>query len=264
MLANFYLSIDLVHRRVIEAMFDGCPVDKQLCSMSYVPAEIACIFGVYKSKVSVSWHRGEVIRAHEAKGNQVIICETGYLKRGDGEDHYYAVGLGGLNGRAYFRNTEMPSDRFKELDIEIKPWRKTGNHILICGQVPWDASVDHIDFKEWQRETVKKLKSLTDRQLIFRQHPFMEPSTKPLKEDLHDCWAVITFNSNTAVEAAIDGIPVFVCDEGTMAGPVANWNLEDIENPVMPEREQWLYDLAYSQWTPAEMRKGLAWSHLFR
>ena len=264
MSANFYISTDIVHRLVIEAMFDGCPMDKQLYAMTYRPSDVACIFGVYKSKVSISWHRGAIIRKHEADGSKIIICETGYLKRGNGENNYYAVGLGGLNDNADFRNKDMPSDRFEELDIEIKPWRNSGSHVLICGQVPWDASVDHIDFKEWQRKTVAKLKTLTDRQLVFRQHPFIDPMTKPLKEDLNDCWAVVTFNSNSAVEAAVAGIPVFVSDKGTMAGPIANWHLEDIENPQMPDREQWLNDLAYCQWTPAEMRKGLAWEHLFR
>lgn len=263
MRTNFYTSADIVHRRIIEAMFVGCPTEKYLCPMLYEPADLACVFGVYKSKVSVSYPRGLVIREHQSNGNKVIICETGYLKRGDGEGHYYAVGLDGLNGRADFKNKSMPSDRFDELQIELKPWRTTGSHVLICGQVPWDASVDHIDFKEWQRESVRTLKKLTDRPLVFRQHPAIDGSKKPLQEDLKDCWAVVTFNSNSAVEAAISGIPVFVADEGSMAGPIANWNLEDIENPKTPDRHQWACDLSYSQWTPAEMKEGKTWKHLF-
>jgi hypothetical protein len=66
------------------------------------------------------------------------------------------------------------------------------------------------------------------------------------------------------VEAAIDGIPVFVADAGSMARPIANESLESIERPRMPERRQWLYDLAYSQWTAREMARGLAWEHLVR
>lgn len=261
-MVNFYLSQDPIHRRIIEAMYEGCPEDKDLREMNYAPGK-ACLFGVYKKNIPLSWARGNIIKIHEAAGEMVIICETGYLRRGDTESNYYAVGLNGLNGRAEFRNEASPPDRFRELALQVKPWRKNGNHVLICGQVPWDASVDNINFKQWQRETVEKLKGLTNRKLVFRQHPKLA-LVRPLSEDLKDCWAAVTFNSNTAVEAAIEGIPVFVDDEGTMAGPVANWFLSDIENPKMPDREQWLYDLAYTQWKPREMREGKTWRHLFK
>jgi hypothetical protein len=39
--------------------------------------------------------------------------------------------------------------------------------------------------------------------------------------------------------------------------------LVKIESPEMPDRDQWLSDLAYCQWTPAEMRSGVVWKHLF-
>jgi hypothetical protein len=32
----------------------------------------------------------------------------------------------------------------------------------------------------------------------------------------------------------------------------------------MPPREQWLNDLAYTQWTLEELKSGEAWKHLFR
>jgi hypothetical protein len=89
-------------------------------------------------------------------------------------------------------------------------------------------------------------------------------STRPLAEDLAEAHAVVTFNSNTAVDALLNGIPVFAHDQGSMCWPVANKSLISVDVPNKPDRSQWLSDFAYAQWTPEEMRSGRAWQHLFR
>jgi len=213
-----------------------------------------------------------VISQQRSKNKDVVVLETGYINRGDGENHHYAAGINGLNGRAEFRNHFMPPDRLGDLWVDVKPWRREGKHILLCGQVPWDASVDHTDHLEWLQMAAGRLRTHSTRPIRFRPHPLAqippivgcEPSVASFKEDLEDCWAVVTFNSNSAVEAAIDGIPVFAFDRGSMALPIANWKWDAIENPGMPNRKQWLQDLSYCQWTPKEMAEGKAWAHLFR
>jgi hypothetical protein len=74
----------------------------------------------------------------------------------------------------------------------------------------------------------------------------------------------VTYNSNTAVDAAIQGYPVFALDRGSMAWAVAGHDLAEIDSPSKPDRTQWAADLAYSQWKPAEMAEGLTWRHLSR
>jgi hypothetical protein len=59
------------------------------------------------------------------------------------------------------------------------------------------------------------------------------------------------------VEAACLGFPVFG-PETSPAYPVSG-SLDDIENPVRPDREPWLRTLAYSQFTTAEIANGTAW-----
>ena len=270
---RFYLSGNPVHDRVLKAFYDGCPEEKELVTgFEYKPSDIAVVFGIYKSKVPVSWPRGKVISQQRSKNKDVIVLETGYINRGDGENHHYAAGINGLNGRADFRNQGMPPDRLGKLWVDVKPWRRDGKHILLCGQVPWDASVDHTDHVSWLQMAVGRCLSHSDRQVRFRPHPLgqipplegCEYSTGSFKEDLKDCWAVVTFNSNSAVEAAIEGIPVFAFDRGSMALPIANWKWDALESPGTPRRKQWLQDLAYCQWTLDEMREGQAWRHLLR
>jgi hypothetical protein len=255
----------MVHDAALLAFYDGCTAEKKLTTdWHYQPSDIAVVFGVYKSKVPISYPRGLVIAEQRRRGLDVIVLETGYINRGDGEQHHYAAGYNGLNGRADFRNANSPSDRAEKLSVTLQPWRKNGGHILLCGQVPWDASVDHISFKAWLSTTRETLAQTTKRPVRFRPHPQIAKPDMSLEEDLEDCWAVVTFNSNTAVDAAIRGVPVFADDAGSMAYPIANKDISQIDAPHTPERNQWLNDLAFAQWTPEEMRQGLAWAHLSR
>lgn len=280
MKANFYLTgVDPVHDRTIKALYEGCPVEKELRPVQdHSPSDIAVVFGVRKKAVPYSNYRGDVIDRQKANGKRTIVLETGYINRGDEENNHYAVGFDGLNGRADFNNYDSPSDRWEKLGVKLKPW-KQGSKIVVCGQIPWDAAVDHTDHVKWLRETILSIHERTEREIVFRPHPkFRNPelisavdvakvcehSFRPILEDLQDAWAVVTFNSNSGVEAAIEGIPVFVDDAGSMAFPVANRNLLYIDNPKKPEREQWAHNLAYTQWTLDEMRSGEAWNHLFR
>jgi hypothetical protein len=268
MTTNIYLSGNPEHDRVLKAFCQGAPDAKLRMVEEYSPSDVAVVFGVFKKMVPISVHRGKIISRQKEHGLATVILETGYLNRGDGENNHYAAGLNGFNGRADFRNKDMPPDRRL---VELKPW-KQGDKIMLCGQVPWDASCDFSDHEAWLEKTVRALHLHTDREIIFRPHPKCKIppltgttySLNPLSQDLREAWAVVTFNSNTAVEAVIQGIPVFADDAGSMAMPVANVALSNIEDPWMPDRDQWLNDLCYTQWTPQEMREGKAWKHLMR
>lgn len=269
----FYLSGNPVHDNVILAMYHGCPENRQLIQgFKFQDADVAVVFGINKSRVPVSWPRGRIIERQKSIGGRVLVLETGYIHRGDGDHHYYAAGFDHINGRADFRNEGMPSDRSADLEVDLKPQRHGGENIVLCGQVPQDASVDHINIEEWLDHAVDEIKARTERNIVFRPHPLARTpaiegcdySSKPLASDLSKAHCCVTFNSNSAVEAVIAGIPSFAFDVGSMALKVCNTDWDAIENPILPDRTQWLRDLAYAQWTPDEMRKGLAWSHLFR
>jgi hypothetical protein len=248
---NVYLSGNPVHDRVLIAFYDGCPEEKKLLSLgNYEPSDVAVVFGVFKSKVPVSFARGAVFRQQRVKNLDVIVLETGYINRGDGPNHHYAAGFNGLNGRADFRNKGMSPDRLGLLNVNLKPWRKDGKHILLCGQVPWDASVEMChDYVGWLRYMVGQIRYHTKREIRFRPHPLgmIDPipgttySTVPIAEDFKDCWAVVTFNSNSAVEGVIEGIPSFSFDAGSMATDVSSRWLQEIETWLTPSgrRRKW-------------------------
>ena len=265
---RFYQSQYETENVVIRALFEGCPVEKKLTTLDdYEPSEVAVVMGVYKKLVPPSFKRGKVIQQQKALGLDCLILETGYINRGDGEENYYALGWNGLNGRADFRNKKSPPDRAR--NVQLKNWQD-GEHILLCGQVPWDASVDFTDHHLWLEEAAENIRAVSGRDIVFRPHPkaLIAPlkdctySTGPIEHDLAGAHCAISFNSNSGVDAVIAGVPVFAFDKGSMCYSVANKNWLSIERPNKPDRRQWLNDLCYAQWTPAEMRSGEAWEHV--
>ena len=61
------------------------------------------------------------------------------------------------------------------------------------------------------------------------------------------------------MDAATYGIPVFLTSGLCLAWDIGAHDLKQIENPVMPDRTQWLHDLAYANWTLQEVRDGTVW-----
>jgi hypothetical protein len=78
---------------------------------------------------------------------------------------------------------------------------------------------------------------------------------------LHNAWAVVNWNSGPSVQSAIKGVPVFT-SPASLSAPVGNFDLACIEKPLRPERQQWLNDLAYTEWTVEEIKQGVPLSRL--
>ncbi len=201
---------------------------------------------------------------------------------------YYRVGVNGfLQDDADFSNASSPPDRWErmseELGLTLKPYRQEGRHVLIVGQNPGDASLRGADIFDWMHRTVVEARRLTARPIIVRPHPVTPqammrqfearfsglegividyPPTRPVRSVLQDCWVLLAYSSSASIDALIEGVPCITGSPANMAWPVSDHELERIERPTLFAREQWLSDLAYAQWSPDEMRLGVAWRHL--
>ena len=54
----------------------------------------------------------------------------------------------------------------------------------------------------------------------------------------------------------MNGVPAFVGPR-SLALPVANISFDQIETPNMPDRTQWLNNLAWTEWLIDEMAEGI-------
>ena len=256
-----YLSDSEEENYVLTKFFEACGGELTTLD-NYEPSDVAVVFGTYKKNVARSYARGAIVKSQKEKNLDTVIIETGYLNRGSGIQNHYAVGLNGINGRADFKNRNSPHDRAEKLGIKLQDW-KDGEYIVLCGQVPWDASVDFSDHQDWLHKSARAIFLKTDKSVIFRPHPLckLKPiegtiySTRSLENDLKDAFCCVTFNSNSGVEALVNGVPVFAFDEGSMVYSVSSHSFDDLENPLKPDRTQWLSDLCYAQWKPDEFEE---------
>jgi hypothetical protein len=75
--------------------------------------------------------------------------------------------------------------------------------------------------------------------------------------------ATISWSSNPGIHSVINGVPSFVSNN-SLAYDVGNDIdfLHDIEQPLMPDRTQWLNDYAHTEWTTEEIIQGIPIKHL--
>lgn len=206
-------------------------------------------------------------------GRKVVVLEVGGIKRGT----TWKVGLNGINRDAYFGETGNNDDRANMLGLELKPWRKDGEYILICGQ--HDKSLqwrNQTSMSNWFLQTYDEIRAHTDRPIIFRPHPrcrlpYIESGLKYVyrQEPRHiegtyddfdmlfdNIWATISWSSNPGVHSVINGVPAFV-GPSSLAYDVAGHYLQHIEHPTTPHRQQWLNDYAWTEFTVEEIAQGI-------
>lgn len=203
----------------------------------------------------------EILTNAKIRGYNWYYIDRGYLRAT--RDHDYS---------GYFRITKnaLQCDglgrgdlkRFQKLHLHIRDWRKSGSHILICPPGKTFANLSNFDVDKWTSNVINQLKQYTDRELRVRPKPLKDQRVKSLISDLNDCWAVVTHSSNSAVEALLNGVPVF-CTDVCASYHMGYSDLSKIESPKYPnDRLRWATVLASSQWTLDEFRSGLAWSML--
>lgn len=153
-------------------------------------------------------------------------------------------------------------DRFQRLGIEIKPWMPEGKHVLVCPpDIPF-GNLHGFNASRWHDNVLNKLIRSTDRPIRVRSRLGAETRTRTLREDLKDCFALVTHSSNAAVEAVLEGVPV-VCTNFCSASAMGIRDPSRIEYVIRPEgREVWAAKLAANQWTLSEMASGECWREL--
>ena len=204
-----------------------------------------------------------MVKKLEARKHNYWFTDTPYFGRFDNnnlkpDNHYWRICRNKIHA-SYIKMCK--SDRFDKFGIKIKAPNFKGSYVLVC---PSSSGIhDYLDRPNWTKETVEQIKRYTDRPIRLRHKPrgrgTSGPSeaTIPLSEDLKDAWCVVTSCSIVAVEAQCMGIPV-ICDEKSFAKEVGGQELADIENPFFVGCEDWLYSLAYQQFTPEEIANGKA------
>lgn len=153
------------------------------------------------------------------------------------------VTLGWLrsDGSRDFRNQGMAFA--KGALPELKPKKERQSRAVVFGDYGRDPS----DLIEWARGECDAV--------FFRPHPQDKRSTKLLAPDwdmattLEHCDIAAGHSTTALIEAELAGLHTYSTDPNH---PVQN----------ITDREQWLIDLSWTQWSAEEMKRGDFWEHL--
>ena len=203
-------------------------------------------------------------------GRDFYFIDTGYF----GNQRYHLNPMGSKFWHRIVKNDlqhgreiiERPDDRWRRLAMNIEPWKKPGSKILIAKPDEKPMKFYDMDLENWLEETIATIKQYTDRPIVVRERVKSRNDriiTNTLKEALQDdVHCLVTFNSNSATESILCGVPAFTLAPQQAAMPVPEQDLSKIDTPYYPDMDKiraWVNHLAYCQFHINELKDGTAW-----
>lgn len=254
----------------------------------YHDCDVAVIFGSWKDRPDTH-HKVKNSIVNNAKN--FIVIETPLIGRGPVsnvmQDDWYRIGLNGfLADTGNFNNKHKARDRWnivrKGLDITIPAYHMRKGPIVIALQLPGDASLKGISVEQWALDTIKEIRTETDRDIIVRTPQlersydqkimdemseqsnvqFQRGTKENLIPTLHEALCTVTYSSGLAIDSLLNGCPNISMSPSSFAYEIVPNTVKGIEDIRGVARDQWLHNLAYAQWHVNEIEQGLPWLHL--
>lgn len=220
----------------------------------------------------------EVWNTFRKSNRNVIVLEVGGIKRGT----TWKVGLNGINRNGDYIPSGNNNDRARSLGLNLKPWKTSGDYILICGQ--HDKSLQWQDMpamSKWVMNTIDQLQIHYKYPIIFRPHPrcklpdierqyknVYRQNPKPIVNTYDDfdmnfsnIKYTVSWSSNPGIHSIINGVPAHV-GPYSLAFDVGCPHLLMVDNPNTPDRQQWLNDYAWTEFTVEEILQGIPLKNL--
>lgn len=262
-------------RLIQDALKPGLSVmgdDVSVSSSIYEPCDVAVVLWSPRSDATDRARAARNVR--NLHGRNVLIIETPIFR--NLATWHFRVGFDHVHRGGRFFPANCPGDRIGKFGLNLQPWRVGEGPIVIAGQLPGDYSLDGLDCREWVVDVATYLERSVDRPVYIRPHPLdyatdwypvgaslhMMVSREPLEADLARAGTWIAHTSGSAVDAVLAGIPTICLGPGNFAWDVSAHSLRGLREPWTGDREPWLANLSYAQWTHEEIRDGSCWRTL--
>ena len=228
--------------------------------------------------------RKKIIDQLRLRKTPAVFVDSNILHYARSEHEWHRYSLGTVypdSGTYFFQDLDQTKwQRFSDWhNAPLRPWRTTGNHILILCQRPKGFNM-FLDQDAWLEKTVHKIRKHTQRPIMIRMHPGDGTRFKQIekiqkrygtsvvisehaniRDALVNCWCTVGINSTPNVVAAIEGVPGYVEDSRrSWAADVTFTDLAQIENPALPDRTDWTHKIANIHWSNQEVVSGQLWS----
>lgn len=273
------------HKRVAHSVMRGVTVTGDKPLLFTKGANVAAI--AHEHDVLVFWGIGgdakQVQDTFKRYGKRTVILDKPYTRNPPGcEDkpRYWMsrVSVDTLHPTSYFQRKPRNPDRWANLRIPVKPYLL--KHMSNRGFILFDGASnkyclwqDLPPWPEWGQQIVDKIGEHTKRIIVYRPRPShnLAPivhraslSTRPIEEDFAYAGIVVSHGGNIGYDSVIRGIPHFAIGDSA-ARPLSQTDWSKLDQPYMPteeQRDQWLWDLAYCQWSIDEFAEGTAWRYV--
>jgi hypothetical protein len=193
----------------------------------------------------------QAVQDYYRSKTDVYIADQGFLSR---EEGYNLI----LKNYKFLEGKD--NSRFNKLGLKIRSTWSENGHILVCLQ-------NH--HRQWYTDVLRVIHDIKGSHKI-RLRNFDEETD--LREDLRKAFAVVTYNSTCLYPALLNKIPVFCSEdcpasknEDALSSKAISTKIQDINLAKKVEHpEQFLYDVAYNQYTLKELSEGVFIDHLVK
>lgn len=212
----------------------------------------------------------KVIGACQKQGIPWVFIDLAYWHR----NNHYKISVNDRHPTDYFMKFHRPPDRFSRFGLSVKPRQAvTDGYILLAGMSGKAAWSWNFRAEQFENEAARAIQNVTKRKIVYRPKPnwgnagripgtHFDKST-PVEQAFKSTHVVVTHHSNVGCDALLAGIPV-ISKRGA-ASVLGKYDFSTVENPHWPTDEaryQFACNLAYCQWSLAEMTDGTCWRQL--
>lgn len=282
---NHNLKVEIMHAFAEGAKRAGARVFLGDLTRRLVNARLAVIIGWVGMNFSGPhiYFRRDIIEHQKKIGGRVMPIDGSCFKFSHSGDMWLRYSLDSVfYNEGQYANENCSDEKWQQiassLNLGLHPWRQKGDHMLICLQRDSGWNAKGFDQNHWVGKTLKIIRSQTDRPVFIRPHPaneinwanrvrnfanvtVVDPLRRSLQDDILNAHSGFFYNSSSSVAPILAGVPIFVTEESAVTWEVANHKTKKVEEPVMPNRKQWLNNLAGCHWTIEHSRNGDIYRH---
>lgn len=277
----------------------GVKVDYYM-GTEFVPSDYAMIFAYKSDDITTPSHLLRQQIVDKKKDKNIFFVDSnvlGYYERKNNARKYRRIPFKSIHPHEAdflpvdedsFKKTEQVK---KDLGLEYKPWRKNGKHILLSlNRGIGGFSSFNTPCYKWAREIVQRIRLHTDRHIRIRSHRHVKITPALIEDrqhldwimknvknvsvsalgdtdimdDLKDAWATVVFTTTSGAVSIMEGIPTFTCHPACFFRMYSSGDIGMIENPKLPDRDQFLTYYANAHWNLDEIKSGKLWDKFKR
>jgi hypothetical protein len=228
--------------------------------------------------------RRQIIDTMSIQQIPTVFVDSNILHYARSEHEWHRYSLNGVyptSGTYFF--ADLDRNKWNQYSswhgVTVKPWRVNGDHILIFCQRPRGWNMRGNNQTQWLDCAIGNIRQFSGRPIRIRLHPgdgsknetithvrsrygtsIAISTADRIQDDLSNCWCAVGYNSTPNAVAAIEGVPVCLSDpDNSWAWDVAFTDFSQIENPPLPDRNEWLHKIANVHWSNQEVADGKLW-----